>query len=214
MLLDKDIREPLFEFLEEKLGKVRFLEEKMMGRSRADVIMITEDEICGIEIKSDADSYARLKRQVPDYCIYFDKNYVVVGSTHGAHVSEHVPEDWGIITVEETADGNGAADFYILREALPNPACDPARKITILWRPELVHIQELNSLPAYKTKSKAFVQQVIMDRVPYEIWQKQMCEELLQRDYTTIHEEINAFRTENGMKKRIRKKRRKRRSLI
>ena len=212
MLLDKDIREPLFEFLEEKLGKVRFLEEKMMGRSRADVIMITEDQIVGIEIKSDADTYARLKRQVPDYCIYFDCNYVVVGSTHGEHVAEHVPDTWGIITVEETDDGK--VDFYILREALPNPDCDPARKITILWRPELVRIQELNDLPAYKTKSKAFVQQVILERVPQEVWQKQMCEELLQRDYTKIHDEINEFRTENGMKKRIRKKRRKRRSLI
>ena len=28
MLLDKDIREPLFEFLEERYGKVRILEEK------------------------------------------------------------------------------------------------------------------------------------------------------------------------------------------
>lgn len=31
---DKDIREPLFEYLEEKYGKIRIIEEKMMGRSR------------------------------------------------------------------------------------------------------------------------------------------------------------------------------------
>ena len=31
MLLDKDIREPLFEFLEERYGKVRILEEKPSG---------------------------------------------------------------------------------------------------------------------------------------------------------------------------------------
>ena len=37
MLLDKDIREPLFEFLEERYGKVRILEEKTVGHSRADV---------------------------------------------------------------------------------------------------------------------------------------------------------------------------------
>ena len=40
MLLDKDIREPLFEFLEERYGKVRILEEKTVGRSRADVVMV------------------------------------------------------------------------------------------------------------------------------------------------------------------------------
>ena len=32
MLYDKDIREPLFEFLEETYGKVRFLEEQVMGQ--------------------------------------------------------------------------------------------------------------------------------------------------------------------------------------
>lgn len=52
---DKDIREPLFEYLEEKYGKIRIIEEKMMGRSRADVVMVTEDALVGLEIKSDAD---------------------------------------------------------------------------------------------------------------------------------------------------------------
>ena len=63
-LLDKDIREPLFDYLEERFGKVRILEEKTIGKARADVVMVTEQHICGIEIKSDHDSYARLNRQV------------------------------------------------------------------------------------------------------------------------------------------------------
>lgn len=62
ILLDKDIREPLFDFLEEKYGKVRILEEKTTGRARADVVMITEEKLYRIEIKSDADTYARLKK--------------------------------------------------------------------------------------------------------------------------------------------------------
>ena len=49
MLLDKDIREPLFEFLEERYGKVRILEEKTVGRSRADVVMVIPEKIVGIE---------------------------------------------------------------------------------------------------------------------------------------------------------------------
>ena len=62
MLLDKDIREPLFDFLEERYGKVRILEEKTVGNSRADVVMVIPDKIVGIEIKSDADTYTRLVR--------------------------------------------------------------------------------------------------------------------------------------------------------
>ncbi len=83
MLHDRDIREPLFDFLEERLGKIRIIEEKTMGRSRADIVMVLPEALAGIEIKSDADTYARLGRQVEDYDRYFDFNYVVVGSTHG-----------------------------------------------------------------------------------------------------------------------------------
>lgn len=82
MLLDKDIREPLFDFLEERYGKVRILEEKTVGNSRADVVMVIPDKVVGIEIKSDADTYTRLESQVADYDLYFDQNIVVVGSTH------------------------------------------------------------------------------------------------------------------------------------
>ncbi len=35
---------------------------KTMGKSRADVVMVLEEELVGIEIKSDADTYARLSR--------------------------------------------------------------------------------------------------------------------------------------------------------
>ena len=100
MLYDRDIREPLFDYLEERYGKVRMIEEKQIGRSRADIVMVLPDRLVGIEIKSDADSYARLDRQVKDYDRYFDRNYVAVGSTHAIHVREHIPEYWGIISVE------------------------------------------------------------------------------------------------------------------
>ena len=50
-LHDRDIREPLFEFLEDSFGKIRILEEKTMGRSRVDIVMVTESGLTGIEIK-------------------------------------------------------------------------------------------------------------------------------------------------------------------
>lgn len=207
-LHDKDIREPLFEFLEEVYGKVRILEEKTMGKSRADVVMVTPDLLCGIEIKSDADTYARLKRQVKDYDLYYDCNYAVVGTSHAMHIKEHLPAWWGIITVELVEE---KADFYIMRKALPNPKTDWKRKIGILWRPELAHIQELNGLPRYKEKSKLFVQEKVLDKVPRDVLQRQLCEELFERDYTVIGEEIQKFRAENGKRKRTGKKRSRRR---
>ena len=61
ILHDSDIREPLFDYLEEKLGKIRILEEKQTGRARADVVMITEKYLF-------------------------------------AHVADHVPIWWGILS--------------------------------------------------------------------------------------------------------------------
>ena len=81
VLLDADIREPLFYYLEQYYGKVRFLEEKVTGKARADVVMVLPEKVCGIEIKSDADSYTRLAAQVRNYDKYYDENYLVVGST-------------------------------------------------------------------------------------------------------------------------------------
>ncbi len=208
MLYDKDIREPLFEYLENTFGKVRLLEEQVMGKSRADVVMVVPNALYGIEIKSDADTYARLERQVKDYNLYYDYNMIVVGASHGAHVEEHVPRWWGIITVEQEEDHT---DFYLLRQPEKNPRMDPNRKIEILWRPELAHIQELNGMHAYKQKSKRFVADKIVETVPGETLSLQISEELFQRDYTKIWDTIQTFRKENGQKPR-RRKRRKRRS--
>lgn len=206
MLYDKDIREPLFEFLEDRYGKVRLLEEQVMGQSRADVVMVLPEALCGIEIKSDADTYARLERQVRDYNLYYDYNIVVVGTSHAAHIEEHVPEWWGIITVESEED---RMDFYLMREAKENPKMEWNHKIEILWRPELAHIQELNRMYAYKQKSKRFVADKIVETVEPKILAGQLSDELFERDYTKIWEQIQTFRKENGQKPRRRRRRRR-----
>ena len=129
--------------------------------------MITPEILYGIEIKSDADTYTRLAKQVKYYNWYYDRNIIVVGTSHAMHVAEHVPDWWGIITVEP--DANGDADFYVLREAGVNPRVKDKRKITILWRTELNHLLEI-------------------------LW-PQAYEELFERDYNTIAQEIEEYRS-------------------
>ena len=51
-MLDVEIREPLFLYLETIYGKVRIFEEKNIGKSRADVIAVTDGALIGLEIKS------------------------------------------------------------------------------------------------------------------------------------------------------------------
>ena len=203
MIYDKDIREPLFDFLDERFGKNRILEEKIIGSSRADVVMVTPEAIFGIEIKSDADTYARLKSQVKDYDKYYDLNFVVVGTSHAAHIEEHVPDYWGIITVEE-ADNN--LDFYILRRPEPNPKVTWKRKLEMLWRPEIAVLQDEFKMPKYREKSKKFVLTKVLERLengkidPKEFTLK-MNELLIQRDYNSISETLKEYKLEK--RKRI-----------
>ena len=191
MLYDKDIREPLFDYLEERYGKARMIEEKQMGRSRADIVMVLPGELAGIEIKSDADTYARLKRQVKDYDRFFDRNYVVAGSTHAMHIGEHVPEYWGIISVEQMEEG---VDFYMIREAARNPKMELELKLRILWRPELAHIQAICGMAKYGGKSKEFVRNKIAEGVPAEILNELISEELFERASTELRGKSEEFR--------------------
>lgn len=194
MLYDRDIREPLFEFLEGEFGKIRILEEKKAGKSRADVVMVTEDALYGIEIKSDADTYARLSSQVKDYNRYYDFNCVACGTRHAGHIREHVPEWWGIITVDETENG---PDFYWLRRPAKNPKMKLKHKITLLWRGELARIQERNGMYKYREKSKKFVQEKILEKLDEEVIQREISAEMFERDYTLIESEISEYRAKH-----------------
>ncbi len=194
-LHDRDIREPLFDFLEETYGRIRIIEEKNMGKSRADIVLVLDDALCGIEIKSDVDTYARLSRQVKDYDRFFIRNMVVVGTSHAMHIEEHVPPYWGIITVEEV---DGKLDFYILRKVQDNPKASLKNRLGLLWRMELDKIQQWADMPKYKEKSKDFVIEKILLRIPDKIDEgelnRKMSEILFERDYTTVQEDIRQYR--------------------
>ncbi len=185
LLHDADIRDDLCIYLESKFGKVRFFDELTMGKSRADIVVVTEHGLIGVEIKSNADTYARLSRQVKDYDRFFDQNYVVVGSTHGQHIREHVPDYWGVVTVEQEGEG---LDFYLLREALLSPKVKLTNQMSLLWRRELAALQKKNGLHKYPGKSKAYVKKYLMESVPEEELKGQMIEELFDRDYLVFEE--------------------------
>ncbi len=180
MLHDYEIRDDLCFYLEQKYKEVRFFEELMIGRSRADIVMVTRDGLYGIEIKSDADTYTRLKSQVKDYNRYFDFNILVVGSSHASHAAEHVPKNWGIISVEKVAD---KLDFYDLRE----PSLTKAKLATqfhLLWRREIAQIQEMNHLYKYPGKSRKHVEEYVLNSIDQPILKNQLIDILFERDYT------------------------------
>ncbi len=181
MLHDYDIRDDLFDYLESAYGEVRFFEELTIGRSRADIVMVTREAIYGVEIKSDADTYERLKRQVPDYNRFFDYNILAIGSTHAAHAEEHVPKHWGITSAELI---NDKMDFYEIRKPIERGKSKLKAQLRLLWRRELAEIQERNHLHKYAGKSRSFVEDYILKAMPAEDLKKQIIDVLFERDYT------------------------------
>jgi hypothetical protein len=138
---------------------------------------------------------------------------VAVGTSHALHIKEHVPEYWGIITVELV---EGKMDFYVLREPQENPHVTWKWKLEILWRPELAILQEWNQMPKYKEKSKSFVVgkiiERISDKIPEQMLKEQISEILFERDYNTIQKTIADYKNTNRtMKAHSRSGRTKRR---
>ena len=160
-MLDKEIREPLFDFLEEFYGKIRIFEEKITGLSRTDALGVIDGQLIGFEIKSDHDTYARLQRQTADYDELCDVNYLVIGRSHRKQADQHIPKHWGIICVyeENTCDNK---KIVVEIDQIPgvNPNVKLARQLDLLWRPELAILQEWNGMPKYKWQSKAFVREI------------------------------------------------------
>ena len=110
-------------------------------------------------------------------------------------IEEHVPEYWGVITVELV---DGEFDFYVLRKPSHNPKVTWKRKLEILWRTELAYLQELNNMPKYKDKSKAyvigkFIELLDKSKLNEEILKKQVSDCLYERDYNTIAEELREY---------------------
>lgn len=196
-LYDEDIREPLFDYLEQVYGKIRFFEEKIIGKSRADVIAICCDRIVGVEIKSDVDTYERLKSQVRNYNKFCDFNYIAVGRSHERHVEKHVPKEWGILVVYVEDE-----QICIMeqRPATLNPKMKQDIQISMMWRPELQRILTKNKLPQYKQKSKKFVQQKLIEKMEWTELKLQMCEELFERDYTLWDEELELYKQSSKRK--------------
>jgi len=205
-MLDKDMREPLFDFLDDWYGKIRVIEEKNILSSRADVLGVIDGAIIGIELKSDHDTYQRLKTQVRDYEKVCDHCFAAVGQSHVKHIAEHIPDYWGILVVSED-------DTYLLREAGENPNLVMKAQIALMWRRELDMLLLKNELPKYKGRSKAFVQDKILEKVDISILKKQMTDLIFERDYTIFDEEKKAAfkKTKSGVK--IRKSTSKRKKL-
>ena len=86
------------------------------------------------------------------------------------HAEEHVPEHWGIVTIEDTGK---ELDFYWLREpALPKKKAKGKLKnqLHLIWRREMLHIQQINGLYKYAGKSRKYVEEYLLEHVDEDVF--------------------------------------------
>lgn len=177
-LKDPDMREPLFDYLDDRYGKIRTIEEKIISGSRADVLGITDGRILGFEIKSDRDTYSRLKTQVKDYEKFCDACWIVAGEKHEKHVAEHVPDYWGILIMRRDTS------IYEMRPAGESPHVRLEDQLSLLWRRELSAVQEKEGIPRYAGRKRSFVYERLIHKVDREDLKRDITDQLFERDYT------------------------------
>jgi hypothetical protein len=137
-VFDEDIRFVLKCFLRDKDGTAAILEELplLRGRGRADLAFVN-GELCGYEIKSDADSLVRLGTQTDHYQSVFEFVTLVAARKHLKHARKRIPRSWGIIEAQEI---NGQVILRERRKPQRNRFIDKAALARILWKKECLRI--------------------------------------------------------------------------
>ena len=190
-LRDPDMREILFETYENTGERLRIFEELVIGKSRADAILVKENEILGFEIKSDKDSLVRLTTQIKNYERFCDKCYIVTGVHYIDRIEEAVPQHWGIYDIVK--DENGSLHIEMFRESERNPKERPTTKLknqmNLLWRLELIKIVKTYKLGGVTKRNKRQLRDLIIEKLGKEEAKRLTCDALIERDYSIYQKE-------------------------
>lgn len=182
-MVDNEIREVLCDYIDERHDKVRIMDEFVIGKSRADIVTVT-NRLTGYEIKGDTDSYVRLPLQIKEYSRCFRENYLVVGESHRKSAENHVPKNWGILCAYKNHD---RPKIEMMRTSqVMEKIIIIKSQLGLLWRNELVNILRKNGLKKCAGKTKPFMRGLLWANVLPEKLQEQICEELFERDWTVF----------------------------
>lgn len=183
-LKDEQMRPILFEYYESKNKRLRFFEEFCFGRkTRADALLVTEEELIGFEFKSDKDNLNRLEHQVRDYERFCDRNYLVTGQKYKEKAAEEIPEHWGIYCVY--LDHEEQLQLECIRKAQENrKRMRLHNQLRLLWRSELIPIIKKHKLGGVTAKNKLELVRAIEHHLSKETQKRELTNALIERDYT------------------------------
>lgn len=148
---DKVVRPPLRKYLSDYYTSSYLYEEVAIhgGKTIIDMMVVSQGEIIGFEIKSGRDNLRRLERQVASYDRVFTRNYIVVDDNHLERVEKSVPRYWGIFLAYDGGDG---VVIELYRDAEVNPKQAKRWVLDFLWKDETTFL--LKKYGVYKGMSK------------------------------------------------------------
>lgn len=154
-----------------------FLEELRLhgGEVRADLVLI--EQMHCFEIKSEADSLARLIGQGSRYARVFDLVTLVMAERHVAKAMALLPPWWGAMVLDPST-----STFWQLRPASLNVRQSADSLASVLTKDEALAILEnAGQTKGWRSKSLYLIQRHIADTMPLEDVKRRIREALLQR---------------------------------
>jgi hypothetical protein len=116
----------------------------LRGRGRADLAFVNGD-LCGYEIKSEADSLVRFGVQADNYESVFEFNTIVSVKKHLDRAMPKIPETWGVM---EARQADGQIELHTLREPQRNSKLKNSALVRLLWKDECVAVVRKMGLEA------------------------------------------------------------------
>lgn len=105
--------------------------EVKVNNSRVDFLTINGDTT-SFEIKSKLDNLSKLSKQMADYVLAFEYNYLVIDERHIEKANDLLPESYGLWSYKE-------GKYKKLRKAVLNDKIDPEVQLRILTKRELIN---------------------------------------------------------------------------
>ncbi len=97
--------------------------------SRLDFLKINGNTI-SYEIKSEVDNLIKLQKQVSDYSLLFDYNYVVIGQNHLNSIKKLLPQNYGIFIVKND-------HLFLIKKPIKNHNIDSNFQLNLFTKKEL-----------------------------------------------------------------------------
>lgn len=121
------------------------------GLVRADIAVVN-GEISAFEIKSDADTLARLKTQIQYYSKICDRVSIVVGHRHVDTAKLLIPSWWGLWIAQKQDD---SVCLKQLRKGRVNNKVEPYALAQLLWKEEtFALLEKYHATKGVKSKPK------------------------------------------------------------